>query len=177
MSIPQNHLRIQPAILYFGTPVVLISTLNPDNTVNVAPISSIFWLAQRAVIGISASSQTAQNLLGSKECVLNLPAAEQSELVNALALTTGNPEISINKTRRGYRYVSDKAARAGISFQASEEIKTPRVAQCPVQQEAKLVRSESLMADVAAQAGKILTMELEILAVHILPELRMAANQ
>jgi len=33
------HLQeIEPKILYFGTPVALISTLNPDSSTNLAPI-------------------------------------------------------------------------------------------------------------------------------------------
>ena len=42
---------IEPAILYFGTPVVLVSTLNPDGTTNVAPISSAWWLGWSCLLG------------------------------------------------------------------------------------------------------------------------------
>ena len=45
------HTPISPAILYFGTPVALLSTQNPDSTSNLAPMSSIFWLAHRCVLG------------------------------------------------------------------------------------------------------------------------------
>ena len=38
------HQSIEPAILYFGTPVVLVSTLNEDGSANLAPMSSAFWL-------------------------------------------------------------------------------------------------------------------------------------
>ena len=48
----------QPAILYFGTPVVLVATRNADDTFNLAPISSIFWLGWRCMIGVAASSKT-----------------------------------------------------------------------------------------------------------------------
>jgi flavin reductase (DIM6/NTAB) family NADH-FMN oxidoreductase RutF len=34
---------IEPSILYFGTPVVLISTRNEDGTTNVAPMSSAWF--------------------------------------------------------------------------------------------------------------------------------------
>lgn len=34
---------IQPKMLYFGTPVVLISTLNEDGSPNIAPMSSAWW--------------------------------------------------------------------------------------------------------------------------------------
>jgi hypothetical protein len=32
------HKTIEPTILYFGTPVALISTLNPDGSPNLAPL-------------------------------------------------------------------------------------------------------------------------------------------
>lgn len=44
------HRVTEPNILYFGTPVVLVSTLNPNGTANLAPISSAFWLGWRGVI-------------------------------------------------------------------------------------------------------------------------------
>ncbi len=34
------HLTVEPKIFYFGTPVVLISTVNEDGTANLAPMSS-----------------------------------------------------------------------------------------------------------------------------------------
>jgi hypothetical protein len=43
------HIKSYPSILYFGTPVVLISTKNPNGTDNLAPISSIFWLGWRCI--------------------------------------------------------------------------------------------------------------------------------
>jgi flavin reductase (DIM6/NTAB) family NADH-FMN oxidoreductase RutF len=57
------HKITDPAILYFGTPVVLISTLNPDGRPNLAPMSSAWWLGHHAMLGLSASSMTTQNLL------------------------------------------------------------------------------------------------------------------
>ena len=38
------HQVSEPAILYFGTPVVLISTQNENGSYNLAPMSSAFWL-------------------------------------------------------------------------------------------------------------------------------------
>ena len=62
-------------VLYFGTPVVLISTLNLDGTANLAPMSSAWWLGQTAVLGLDATSQTTVNLRRERECVLSLPSA------------------------------------------------------------------------------------------------------
>lgn len=56
------HLVPGLKVLYFGTPVVLVSTLNPDGTANLAPMSSAWWLGQAAMLGMGANSQTAANL-------------------------------------------------------------------------------------------------------------------
>ena len=47
------HIPIEPSILYFGTPVVLVSTLNPDGSSNVAPISSAWWLRWNCMLGMT----------------------------------------------------------------------------------------------------------------------------
>ncbi|MGP9689861.1 hypothetical protein ACT3TH_11950 [Psychrobacter sp. AOP22-C1-C5] len=39
------HKTIAPKVLYFGTPVALIGTLNEDGTANLAPISSIWCVS------------------------------------------------------------------------------------------------------------------------------------
>src|SRR6202042_1082484 len=41
------HIVSEPSILYFGTPVVLISSANEDGSANLAPMSSAFWLGWR----------------------------------------------------------------------------------------------------------------------------------
>lgn len=40
------HAVIDPAILYFGTPVVLVSSANADGSLNLAPMSSAWWLGR-----------------------------------------------------------------------------------------------------------------------------------
>ncbi len=37
------NIQIDPAILYFGAPVVLIGTTNEDASFNLAPMSSAWW--------------------------------------------------------------------------------------------------------------------------------------
>ena len=100
MVVESNELRgnlsmhkvVEPKIFYFGTPVVLISTLNEDGSANLAPMSSAWWLGQSCMLGMSRRSQTVQNLLRERECVLNLPSADLVGAVYRLALLTGrNP--------------------------------------------------------------------------------------
>lgn len=81
----ESHILSEPEILYFGTPVVLISTMNEDGTANIAPISSAFWLGWRCVIGIGAASKTTANLNRTGECVLNLPSKDEVGAVDRIA--------------------------------------------------------------------------------------------
>lgn len=161
------HNKSYPSILYFGTPVVLISTKNPAGTDNLAPISSIFWLGWRCVIGLGMASQTAQNLIQTKECVLNLPAVNQVEAVNLLAKTTGRHPVPETKIAKGYRFEENKFEIAGFTKMPSETVKPFRVKECPVQLEATVEAVHGLAEDDAGQRGKIITIELKITRVYL----------
>src|SRR6478609_10651969 len=97
-------------VLYFGTPVVLISSRNEDGTANLAPMSSAWWLDQSGMLGMGNNSQTAANLRRERECVLNLPSSAMVGVVDRLALTTGRKSVTEYKRRQGYRYEPDKFA-------------------------------------------------------------------
>src|SRR5215469_3782224 len=153
---------IDPSILYFGTPVVLVSTNNGDGTDNLAPISSIFWLGWRAMIGISAFSKTTENLLRTRECVLNLPSANEVGAVNRLALTTGSNPVPEGKQQKGYHYEPDKFGAAGLTPRPADLVHTSMAMECPVQLEAKLMAARSIAEDQPAQRGRILSLELRI---------------
>jgi len=75
------HSVIDPAILYFGTPVVLVSSLNPDGSPNLAPMSSAWWLGRSCMLGFGARSQTPANIQRTGECVLNLPSVHEAPAV------------------------------------------------------------------------------------------------
>ncbi len=109
------HKTIEPGILYFGTPVVLISTVNEDGTYNLAPMSSAFWLGWRCMLGLAAGSKTPQNMRRTGECVLNLPSVDLARAVNRLALTTGSSPVPEGKIRKGYRHEWDKFGIAGLT--------------------------------------------------------------
>ena len=157
----------EPAILYFGTPVAILSSVNADGSANLAPMSSVFWLGWRAVLGLSAASQTAQNLLARGEVVINLPCAAMAPHVDALALTTGAKPVPTYKAQRGYTHVADKFAAAGLTPRASEAVAPPRVAEAPVQLEARIEAVHSLAAEDPSLAGRVLTFEARIVRVHV----------
>ncbi|RKO70137.1 flavin reductase family protein [Sphingobacterium puteale] len=161
------HIKSYPSILYFGTPVVLISTKNPDDTANLAPISSIFWLGWRCIIGLGASSQTAQNLLETKEAVLNLPSVDEAKAVNLLARTTGSNPVPQSKILKGYRFEKNKFEIAGLTGTPAETINATRVNECPVQMEAVVMAIHKMAEDQPLQQGKIITFELKINTVFL----------
>jgi len=171
------HRVTEPNILYFGTPVVLVSTLNPDGTANLAPISSAFWLGWRGVIGIAASSQTTRNLMRTGECVLNLPSSAQAHAVDRIARTTGTHPVPESKRVRGYVYEPDKFGTAGLIEAASHTVSPPRALECPVHLEAVVAATHGLSDETPDLRGKITLFELRIQRVHVHPDLLLDGHQ
>jgi flavin reductase (DIM6/NTAB) family NADH-FMN oxidoreductase RutF len=168
-----THVAIDPAILYFGTPVVLVSTLNEDGTANLAPMSSAWWLGRSAVLGFGARSHTPANLLRARECVLNLPSVDQVAAVNRLARTTGSSPVPPHKVAMGYRHEKDKFGIAGLTPVAAERVAPPRVAECPVQLEAVLEGTFPLAEGDPERRGKLVALEVRVVRVHVAEHLRM----
>jgi flavin reductase (DIM6/NTAB) family NADH-FMN oxidoreductase RutF len=120
------HKTIEPTILYFGTPVALISTLNADGSSNLAPMSSAWWLGWSCMVGLGQMGQTSDNLIRTRECVINLPSEDLVTHVDRLALTTGKNPVPEKKRQWGYYYEPDKFGIAGLSQVASESVAPPR---------------------------------------------------
>jgi flavin reductase (DIM6/NTAB) family NADH-FMN oxidoreductase RutF len=167
------HQVTQPAILYFGTPVVLISTVNEDGSFNLAPMSSAWWLGQRCVLGLAAVSKTTQNLLRTRQCVLNLPSDRMAKQVDRIARTTGSDPVPEGKARRGYRFVSRKFETAGLTPVASLTVKAPRAMECPVQLEAVLEDVCPLADQDPVWRGRSLALHVKVQKVHAATEILM----
>ena len=164
---------IDPAILYFGTPVVLISTLNEDGSPNLAPMSSAWWLGRRCMLGLGARSKTPQNLIRTGECVLNLPSDNLVEMVNRLALTTGSDPVPPHKAQKGYRFERDKFGLSGFTTADSETVAAPRARECPVQLEAKLESVHKLEEDDEQRKGSLVGLEVRVTRVYIHTSIQM----
>lgn len=171
-----THSVITPAIMYWGTPVVLITTENEDGTANIGPISSAWWLGHRCVLGIGSKSQTTTNLLRNKQCVLNLPSDDMGHYINSIAKTTGSPVVPPFKQGLRYEFCKDKFARSGLTEQASDLVRPPRITQCPVQMEAEMINSMELMHDLPDRKGVVLAIEVKILRTHVRNDLRLAGH-
>lgn len=124
---------VRPKMLYFGTPVVLISSENPDGSTNIAPMSSAWWVGNTAMLGMSAESQTVRNLVERPRCVLNLVDGSQVAKLDRIALLTGRRDVPAYKAARGYRYEVDKFDAAGLTRAPFADGGPDGVAECGIQ--------------------------------------------
>lgn len=156
------HKTIESTILYFGTPVALISTLNPDGSPNLAPMSSAWWLGWSCMLGLGQMGQTSDNLIRTRECVINLPSEDQVTLVDRLALTTGKNPVPEKKRQWGYRHEPDKFGIAGLTPVESESVAPPRVRECPVQMEGVVHDFRSFGKNVSANMFEVHIVKLHV---------------
>jgi flavin reductase (DIM6/NTAB) family NADH-FMN oxidoreductase RutF len=162
--------RVLPLkVHYYGTPVVLVSSTNPDGTTNLAPMSSAWWLGQNAMLGLGAGSRTTQNLLRTGEAVLNLASTDLVDHVDRLALLTGSPELSQHKRETGYRYEPRKFEAAGLTPEPSDLVAPHRVAECPIQLECRVSGHYPIVND-SANAHAI---HVEVLRAHVADAVRL----
>ena len=168
------HRPIDPAILYFGTPVVLVSSTNPDGSPNLAPMSSAWWLGRSCMLGFGARSHTPANIQRTGECVLNLPSVNEVAAVDRLARTTGSNPVPDWKRQNGYRHVHDKFGIAGLTPLPSEQVTPPRVAECPVHLEAVLEAVHPVARNDPHR--RLVAMEVRIVRVHVDDSVRLAGH-
>lgn len=158
---------IYPSILYFGTPVVLITTRNDDGSTNITPMSSAWALANRVVIGLAGGGQGLANLRREGECVLNLASECMQAAVERIAPTTGAAPVPAWKRAGGYRHAADKFALGGWHALPSQTVGPPRIAECPLQLEARMrLHVERPLDAWRDGAGGYAIVELEVLHVH-----------
>lgn len=154
---------IDPKMLYFGTPVVLISSLNEDGTTNLAPMSSAWWVGRSGVLGMSANSQTVRNLAERPACVLNLVDAAMVDAVDRLALLTGRPDVPEYKAARGYSHVPDKFAAAQLTLAVLTADGPLAVAESPICMQAEVRAIHTID---AAGSG-LRALETQVLSTHV----------
>ena len=160
--------RIVPLkVHYYGTPVVLVSSTNPDGTTNLAPMSSAWWLGQTAMLGLGSSSRTTRNLVRTGEAVLNLVPSSLVDHVDRLALLTGTPDLSEHKRTTGYRYEPRKFEAAGLTPQPSELVAPDRVLECPIQLECEVV------APSRDRLSSALAIQVSVLRAHVADAVRL----
>lgn len=161
------HRCVEPSILYFGTPVALISSLNEDGSTNISPMSSAWWLGWSCMLGLDGTSKTLENLKRQRECVINLAADHNVGTVDKLALLTGSRAVPLHKKALGYRFCADKFRDCGFTPVASDLIRPERISECPVHLEGTVANIHSFAAADSRMAIPAFAVEVTVRRVHV----------
>ena len=155
---------VEPKILYFGTPVALITTIDKDGNANIGPMSSVWALDWTLMLGLEQGSKTYENLMSQGECVVNFPPSYLFRHVEKIAALTGaNPVPGYKKDR--YEYDADKFASGGFTRIESEMVKPPRIAECQLQFEAVLKNTLKVNDDPDEESG-VFAVEVRVIKIH-----------
>ena len=157
-----------PTMFYYGFPVVLLTTTDKDGNADVTPISSTFTLGANAVIALVKLNKAYHNVMEVPEVVFNLPTAAMWEKVEAIAPYTAQNPVPPQKMGK-YTYTDDKFSIGGFTQLPSEKVRPPRIAECPIQAEAKVKNVNDRDAYVLV--------ELEFVQVHAEDHLVMEENK
>jgi flavin reductase (DIM6/NTAB) family NADH-FMN oxidoreductase RutF len=130
---------IKPKILYYGTPVILLNTLNLDGSTNISPISSSWALGDFIIIGLGIGGKALENLQFHPECVINIPGPTLWENVEKLAPFTGKNSVPDYKKEIGFSYKKEKFHTSGLTEMNSHTVAPSRIMECPIQIEAKVL--------------------------------------
>jgi flavin reductase (DIM6/NTAB) family NADH-FMN oxidoreductase RutF len=160
---------VEPKVLYFGTPVVLVSSRNADGSTNLGPMSSAWWLDRSAMLGMSASSQTVRNLTERPDCILNLVEPAMVAALDRIALLTGAREMSEAKRARGYRYEPDKFAAAGLTRSPGSLVDVDAIEESPINLEGRI----EAIHQVGGPDSNLRALEMSVQRVHVRDDLLM----
>jgi len=173
---PEPAIAIRPSTLYFGTPVALITTLDERGSANITPMSSAWALGYRLVLGLSGAGQGCANLLRSGQAVVNLPDPPLWPAIERIARTTGRDPVPAYKQAMGYRHEADKFGLAGLTRAPSRRVAPPRIGECPLQLETRLVHSRRTAPEPGDDEDDpgFFVIEVEVLEVHAHPAIVLA---
>ncbi len=128
------------------------------------------------MLGLDRSSQTTQNMLRTKQCVLNLASDDMTANVNAIARTTGTNPVPESKQGRGYKFVADKFKCAGLTQLPSKIVTPPGIRECPAVMEAEVIAVHDMFGGRVVE-GLIVAVEVRVLRISIHREIRLEGHQ
>lgn len=159
-----EHQVVHPAILYVGTPVLLLASQNGDGSTNLAPASSYWALGRMLALGLETDGHTLANLRERPQLTVNFPSPPLWPAVERIADLTGRADIPEAKADR-CAYRADKFAAAGLTPQRSDLVDPPRVRECLLQLEAEVRRVTP------GVTGDYAIAEAEVVRVHADPRI------
>ncbi|KAK5626668.1 hypothetical protein RRF57_002383 [Xylaria bambusicola] len=89
---------------------------------------------------------------------------------------TGASPVPDWRALGGYTFVKDKWTRAGFHPQPSSFVTPLRISECPVQMECQVVQVNGIRKDLPDHSGLLLAIEVRVLRIHILRNLRMEGH-
>ncbi|KFK94770.1 MULTISPECIES: flavin reductase family protein [unclassified Serratia (in: enterobacteria)] len=158
--------------LYFGTPVAILSSQNPNGTTNLSPVSSWWILDKSIVFGLGTSSKCYENLIENPDIVLNIPDSKLWGNIELIADKTGKEYLPEFKKEMGYLFEKDKFSCGGFHEVKSINVGPGRIKECPIQIEARVVGHRYL----GGAGGNLVSMDAGILCVHVAEELLNCTN-
>lgn len=152
------HKAIQPNMLYYGFPVILLTSCDKSGKSNITPISSSWCLNGNIVIGLSTESKAFDNLKVCPEAVLNLPDENLWQNVEAIAAVTA--KYPIPSFKQGlYQFNEDKFHLGNFTAQLSQQVKPARIKECPLQ-------IETTVLEIMERANSYSIIVLQVQQVH-----------
>jgi flavin reductase (DIM6/NTAB) family NADH-FMN oxidoreductase RutF len=152
-----------PSVTY---PAV-VSTMNTNRSPLLSAVVPVVIYGWRLTLNLPSQSTTANNLMRTGECVINLPGAETITAVERLAQTV----TSINNS---FDFSFSRVVACGgltpahMTLVPSETISALRALECPMQLEAGIEGNIDTKADERiAPLDKSLTFGLNVLRVHL----------
>ncbi len=169
-DVPKTEI-INPKILYYGTPVILLNSLNEDGTVNISPLSSSWALGNCIILGVGLGGKAIENLARHPECVINVPSPSLWENVEKLASYTGKNPVPEYKKNNGFTFEKEKYDVSSLTPALSKTVKPTRIIECPIQIEARVhhIRIPDYSSDFAI-------VETQAIHVHAHKEIIMGEN-
>jgi flavin reductase (DIM6/NTAB) family NADH-FMN oxidoreductase RutF len=167
-----THQVIRPSVLYYGTPVILLTTLNEDGSTNISPLSSSWAIGNCIVLGLGLGGKAIENLKKHPECVVNVPNPTLWKNVEALAPLTGKNPVPEYKLQNSFRFEKDKFAAANLTKQVSDDVKPYRILECPLQIECEVKHIR-----VPEHNSNFAIVEVEALKVHAHKEIVIEENR
>jgi flavin reductase (DIM6/NTAB) family NADH-FMN oxidoreductase RutF len=154
-----------PSVTYSA----VVSTINTNQSPLLSAVVPVVIHGSRLTLDLPWQSTTANNLIRTGECVINLPGAEAIAAIERLAQTVtsinNNFDFSFSRVLAGGRLTA-----AHMTLVPSEAISALRALECPMQLEARNEGSINKMAhERKMPLDKSLTFGLNVLRVHLDP--------
>jgi flavin reductase (DIM6/NTAB) family NADH-FMN oxidoreductase RutF len=154
-----------PSVTYSA----VVSTINTNRSPLLSAVVPVVIYGLRLTVDLPWQSTTANNLMRTGECVINLPGAETIAAIERLAqtVTSINNNFDFNFSRV---VACGRLTPAHMTLVPSEAISALRALECPMQLEARNQGSTNKMAhERIVPLDKSLTFGLNVLRVHLDP--------